>query len=224
MKRTIYLLLLPILWGACKKDSKPSYTFKGVVLRRADLSPVSGVKVGVSVITQTTGTPYPTTSGSFNTTTNSKGEYKMEVDGIDPALVNEYYTASSQKGMVQLRSTFKRTKDQVPDTILLDDASYIKMEITVKATPGTQEQLYLNWDFLKPTDNAVVGGGFYRSKDLLVSFPNTKIAIVDSFSHAERPRLLAEFILINTATGATYKPGKDMPLQKQDTNYIKMEY
>jgi hypothetical protein len=223
MKTSIAFVLISLFWLACKKDSKPPFAFKGIVLRRADLSPVANARVGVAVI-KPDDPLYASNTGSFITNTDAKGMFRMAIgNNIDSSLIEQYYTVARKKGMVQLRSTYRRTLDQFLDTILLDDASYLKMEITIKTPPVGQQSLYLSWDFLKTSDTPAIGKDLSKGEELYSRFPTTSFTIIDSFSHYERPRLFTELIIMSP-TESKRLSGKDILLQKQDTNYVKIEY
>jgi hypothetical protein len=221
MKRTIGLLLFPLLWIACKKDSDAgSYTFTGVVLNQADHKPVPNANVGITLLSDTI-RQYSTTVGSIVTTTDINGRYTITVKGLTS--VKEYLTGAWAKGMIQLRDTWRQTADQLPDTLLLDKASYVKIEIVLKTAVTAQQQLYLSWDFLKPTDPPAISSSFYRSSQAL---PFTAIGhafnLLDSFSYAERPRFFAQWRL-SSSTATNVTTGKDVPLVK-DTNTVRIEY
>jgi hypothetical protein len=219
-RRTGLLLLLPLLWIACKKDSSEiAYTFKGVVLRYSNKAPIAGANVGITVLSDSSQTTYSASTGAFLTTTNNSGEYTITIKGL--AGVKEYMTGAWARKMIQFRNTWRRTADQVPDTIWLDDASYVKMEIILKTTLNADQKLYLNWDYLKPTDAAVVNASFYKALQLPNSL-NRPYPLVDSFAFNDRPRLFAQWILA-TGTLTKMSPGIDVPLT-QDTNFVKIEF
>ncbi len=219
IKRTGLLLLLPLLWIACKKDSSEiSYTFKGVALRYSNKAPIAGANIGITVLSDSTQT-YSVSTGTFLTTTNASGEYSINIKGLSG--VKEYMTGAWARKMIQFRDTWRRTADQVPDTIWLDDASYVKFELVLKTPITSDQKLYLNWDYLKPSDPPIVNSSFYKA----VQIPNNlnrPLSLLDSFSFNDRPRLFAQWIL---STGANVKvvPGTDAPLSK-DTSFVKIEF
>jgi hypothetical protein len=221
MKKILFLLSLPFLLAACTKDSKPTLTFTGIVLDPINHIPVINANVGISLIVQGNGRPAPVTV-TATTITNARGEYTMVVDG--GYMVLEYYTPTWKKGMVQTRNGFHHTVvDQVPDTLFLDKASYLKIDVKINTIPTQQGTMQLSWDYLKPADPAYIVSAFYKTQDFLNVFPGATYKIVDSFSYYDHQRMFTGLSL-STSTDAKQLSGKDWPLLKQDTNYIKFEY
>jgi hypothetical protein len=224
MKKVGSLFVLLIVFLGCKKDKEEPRTFKGVVLRRHDQKPIANAQVNLGFIRKTD--QYSLTPILYTATTDVNGEYTISAAdmGTEP-----HYGAYARKGGFKQMAMGQRRpiRDQAKDTIILDDASYLKIDLVLKTFPppqnGITPLMTLDWGFMNPTT------GWYETQQVPYGKSNTygppyaTDNYLDSFSYVESKKALIRLYTQGVAT-PKFLLEKEVILDSLKTTLVKIEY
>jgi hypothetical protein len=223
MRIIAFLFTLMISLLACKKEKEPR-TFKGVVLRRHDQKPVTDAKVNLSFIRKTG--QYAFIPILYTATTDKNGEYIISVSdvGTEPT----YYSFARKSGHQQIEKGKSRLiSGHLMDTIILDDASYLKIDLLLKTFPPNTNGIFLSliridWAFMSPT------GLFDIKEESENKFktygpPLATDVHLDSFSYFESKKALIRLYTQESGPSKILLE-KEVVLDSLTTTEVKIEY
>ncbi|MDF2187746.1 hypothetical protein [Paraflavitalea sp. CAU 1676] len=220
MKTLGYILTSLCILCACGKD-KQSKTFKGVVLRQYDRMPVAAAKIQLHFVRRGQG-PL-SESLIYTATTDQNGEYSIDVP--DWGTDRFYWPLVSKPRMVQT-GVYGRNwyvYEHRYDTLMLDVASYVKIDLTLNTFPekgnGTKDTIDVRLDYITRTGQTFGNLGVEKS----FKPPFAAEIFIDSFSYSESNKAYLRLY------SHVYYPSKvllekEIMLDSGKTTTVKIEY